>query len=193
MGTGPGFGRLMRAVRLFSLSAFLVVAAACSPGIRQAYDAAGHRTITHMSGNALRESGDLAEHTLELNAARVEEPEGSSYMLFAEARGPGWVGRGSLTLRIDGTPVTFAEPLPVKAEVACPAEAANLNLAAVGGNDCVYEETYWFPVSRTVLTRLARAGEVLVRLEGSNGTISRRFTRDNFQKFEEFVAAYVGG
>jgi hypothetical protein len=166
---------------------------ACSAGIKQEYDPELDRRIIRMSGNAVTEQVCLVEHGLELNGAVVEEAGGTTYMLSAESSGPAYVRPRSLVLRIDGDAITLNDPLPQSAAASCPDEGGtNINLP-MGGQPpaCVYMEAYWFRVTPEMLRRLADASEVVVELQGEEGTIQRQFTAPNFEKFREFVALHV--
>ena len=181
-----------RVVLTAAASTLVAPLSACSPGVKQEYDAGLERSVTRMSGNTVSEPLCLNQHTLALNGAMVEETDGPSYMLLAESRGPGWVRHEGLALRIDGAPVWVAESIPGESRVVCPsASGSNTNLPMSPGPACVYEEASWFPVPAIVLRRLARAGEASVRLQGANGDITRRFSRDNLEGFELFVAQHV--
>jgi hypothetical protein len=166
---------------------------ACSAGIKQEYDPELDRRVTRMSGNVVTEQVCLVEHRLELNGAIVEEAGGTTYMLSAQSSGPAYVRPRSLVLRIDGDALTLDEPLPQSAAASCPDESGTNTNLPMGGQPpaCVYMESYWFRVTPETLRRLADAGEVVVELQGEEGTIQRRFTPPNFEKFQEFVALHV--
>ncbi len=177
-----------RAAQIASLF-FLV---ACSQGIKQEYDAKLDRNITRMSSNTVQEQACLVNHSLQLNAAKIEEASGASYWLWAETSGPSYVRPERLTLRIDGQTVTIAEPVPALAQAACPDDSrSNLNLPVGGSIPCRYRENYWFPATPQLLTRLANAREVSVQLEGRDGNIRSRFGAENFENFGDFVAQHV--
>ena len=63
------------------------------------------------------------------------------------------------------------------------------NFSKFGGVNC-----RWMvpssPCSSTT-TSLASASEVVVELQGEEGTIQRQFTPPNFERFQEFVALHV--
>ncbi len=181
-----------RSISCAAQTASLLVLSACSQGIKQEYDAKLDRNITHMSGNAVQEQACLVNHSLQLNAAKIEEASGTTYLLGAETSGPSYVRPERLTLRIDGQTVTIAEPVPALAEAACPENSrSNLNLPVGASTPCRYRENYWFPATPQLLTRLANAREVSVQLEGWNGNIRRRFGAENFENFGDFVAQHV--
>lgn len=146
-----------------------------------------------MSGNVVTEQVCLVEHSLELNGAVVEEAAGTSYMLSAQSSGPAYVRPRSLVLRIDGDAMTLDKPLPESAAASCPDEAGTNTNLPMGGQPpaCVYTEAYWFRVTPETLRRLADASEVVVQLQGEEGTVQRQFAPPNFEKFQEFVALYV--
>jgi hypothetical protein len=186
----------MRRGGLFVLTMCLPAALAlpaCSAGIKQEYDPEMGRRITRMSGNVVTQQVCLVEHSLELNGAVVEEAGGTAYMLSAESSGPAYVRPLNLVLRIDGAALRLDEPLPQSAAVACPEETGTNTNLPMGGQlpACVYTEAYWFRVDPEILRRLADAREVVVELQGEEGTIKRQFTPPNFEKFQEFVALYV--
>ena len=180
------FGCTMPLAAAFALSA-------CSAGIKQDYDPELDRRIIRMSGNAVTEQVCLVEHSLELNGAIVEEAGGTSYMLSAQSSGPAYVQPRSLVLRIDGDALMLNEPLPQSAAASCPDESGTNTNLPMGGQPpaCVYMEAYWFLVTPETLRRLADASEVVVELQGEEGTIQRQFTPRNFEKFQEFVALHV--
>jgi len=181
-----------RSIARAAQTASLFFLSACSQGIKQEYDAKLDRNITRMSGNTVQEQGCLVNHSLQLNAARIEEASGATYLLWAETSGPSYVHPERLTLRIDGQTVTIAEPVPALAEAACPENSrSNLNLPVGGKVPCRYRENYWFPATPQLLTRLANARDVSVQLEGGAGNIYRRFGAENFENFGDFVARHV--
>jgi len=166
---------------------------ACSAGIKQEYDPELDRRITRMSGNVVTEQVCLVEHSLELNGAIVAEAGGTTYMLSAQSSGPAYVRPRTLVLRIDGDALTLDEPLPQSAAASCPDESGTNTNLPMGGQPpaCVYMEAYWFRVTPETLRRLADASEVVVELQGEEGTIQRQFTPPNFERFQEFVALHV--
>lgn len=181
-----------RSIARAAQTASLLFLSACSQGIKQEYDAKLDRNITRMSGNTVQEQVCLVNHSLQLNAARIEDASGATYLLWAETNGPSYVRPERLTLRIDGQTVTVAEPVPALAQAACPENSrSNLNLPVGGKVPCRYRENYWFPATPQLLTRLANASEVSVQLEGTSGNIQRRFGAENFENFRDFVARYV--
>jgi hypothetical protein len=181
-----------RSITRAAQAAALFFLAACSQSIKQEYDAKLDRNITRMSGNTVHEQVCLVNHSLQLNAARIEEASGATYLLWAETSGPSYVRPERLTLRIDGQTVTIADPVPALAEAACPENSrSNLNLPVGGSIACRYRENYWFPATPQLLIRLANAREVSVQLEGRDGNIQRRFGAENFENFGDFVAQHV--
>ena len=181
-----------RSITRAAQAAALFFLAACSQSIKQEYDAKLDRNITRMSGNTVHEQVCLANHSLQLNAARIEEASGATYLLWAETSGPSYVRPERLTLRIDDRTVTIADPVPALAEAACPENSrSNLNLPVGGSIACRYRENYWFPATPQLLVRLASASEVSVQLEGRDGSIQRRFGPENFENFGDFVAQHV--
>lgn len=170
----------------------LLALSACSSGIKQQYDPELDRSITRMSGNALTEWVCLIEHGLELNGAVVRGAVDTTYVLSAESRGPTYVRPTMLVLRIDGATVTLDDPIPEAAGASCPeAAGANTNLPMGQQPSCVYVETYWFRVTPETLWRLADGTSITVELRGEAGTIQRRFTEANFERFRAFVAGNV--
>ena len=145
-----------------------------------------------MSGNTVEEQVCLVDHSLQLNAVKIEEGSGATYPLSAETSGPSYVRPERLTLRIDGQTVTIAEPVPVSAQATCPDDSrSNLNLPVGGSIPCRYSENYWFPTTPQLLTRLATARDVSIQLDGRGGNIYRRFGAENFENFGAFVAQHV--
>ncbi len=181
-----------RSIARGAQTALLLFLSACSQSIKQEYDAKLDRSITRMSGNTVQEQVCLVNHSLQLNAAKLEEASDATYMLWAETSGPSHVRPERLTLRIDGQAVTIAEPVPALAQADCPGNSSsNLNLPVGASTPCRYRENYWFPATPQLLTRLATARDVSVHLEGRDGNIYRRFGAENFENFGEFVAQHV--
>ena len=151
-----------------ALTASLFLLSACSQAIKQEHDAKLDRDITRMSGNTVQEQACLVNpclvtHSLQLNAVKIEEAAGATYLLSAETSGPSFVRPERLTLRIDGQTVTIAEPVPALAKAACHPRNSNSNLNLPGApRRCGYRESYWFPATPQLLTRLANAREVSV-------------------------------
>ena len=181
-----------RSIARAAQAASLFLLAACSQSIKQDYDAKLDRNITRMSGNTVEEQVCLVHHSLQLNAVKIEEGSGATYLLSAETSGPSYVRPERLTLRIDGQAVTIAEPVPVSAQAACPDDSRSSISLPVGTSlPCSYRENYWFPATAQLLTRLATAREVSIQLECMDGHIERRFGPENFENFGAFVAQHV--
>ena len=114
-------------------------------------------------------------------------------MLSVKTTGPAYVKPSRLVLNIDRERISLADPQPESAGAACPEESgSNLGLPSAGQQpSCVYEEVYWFRATPELMIRLANANEVIVHLEGGDGSIQRRFTARNFESFQAFVAGHV--
>ena len=67
-----------RSIARAALTASLFFLSACSQAIKQEHDAKLDRDITRMSGNTVQEQACLVNHSLQLNAAKIEEASGAT-------------------------------------------------------------------------------------------------------------------
>jgi hypothetical protein len=161
--------------------------------MRVEHDPELDRHVVRTSGNVIEFNRCLFEHRLSIDAARVEDPEGASYVLLVRLSGPVWVRPKSLEIRTDVDVWTVEPPDPSEFDAMCPAESkgARRSLGLNPIADCVFRELYPFPVTEAQLEKLAYARRVTARIEGSPGHVERRFSHENITKLREFVVAHV--
>lgn len=173
------------------LAASLVTA--CSQSMRVEHDPGLGGRVVRTSGNVIKLNRCLFEHRLSIDAGKLEEADGASFILLVRLSGPVWVRPKSLQVQTDTDVWTLEPPDPSEFAAMCPAESKgarrSLGLKAIA--DCVFREQYPFPVTEAQLEQLAHARRVTVRIEGTPGHVERRFSHENIAKFREFVVAHL--
>jgi len=167
------------------------VAGACAKAVTVEQYPDLDRRVTRMSGNEVKIDRSMSNNLI-LNAAKVDEPEGSRYVLWVQLKGSAAVRPQALTLRVDGDLWTIDEITTIDAQMACPERTnAERSLGISEAFGCMYLELYWAPVTAVQLERLASARRVTVRLDGVGGHVERQFSPENIANFAEFVAQNV--
>ena len=113
-------------------------------------------------------------------------------MLWVQLRGFAAVAPETMTLKVDGAEWVFEEKAIIDAQMACPERnQAQQSLGITETRNCVYLEVYWYTVTVEQLVRLAGANDVIIRLEGLNGHVEKKFSVENLTNIQQFVIQQV--
>lgn len=169
------------------LLAVLGLIAGCAtqaPDVTSYYDqTTGSRT--DLMNNELESPGKPRE-LVWLNASRI--PKGNQHQFFLEVEymalaDVGYIDippGGSLTLSLDGQPMTFEG-----------SGSVNMRKDFKQDKNQFVRERAIYPVTRKQLQKIAMAKQVKVRIKGKNGLIERDFTPANFERVRRFVTNYA--
>lgn len=149
--------------------------------VQTIHDGFERHTITRIAGNRLVGAPALSTTIVELNAQKSKSKEGMiAYHLIIAVSANDWlfVDPGdSLILLIDGQ------------EASLEGDKSTRHRNVQHGSRT--KEEVWYGTDLSTLKKIANANDVRIRIVGSEYAVERHFSKENFQRFQTFIARYA--